>query len=136
MLLKFSSYIYKSISKQVKFIQCVYHKQWLRKVPFSKHVYFVQICPVFAGPVTYYYALIATFCHYYNKYTTILVVYNIVRLCYVTPVSLLTKSSNIIVFCYYYVVGFLRYLNSMNGWFSVFSQMGLLKAQFCNWATV
>ena len=43
----------KSISKQRKFTEHEYHKHRPRKVLFSEHVCFVQICPVFAGPVTY-----------------------------------------------------------------------------------
>ena len=39
--------------KQSKFTEHEYHKHRPRKVLFSEHVYFVQICPVFAGPVTY-----------------------------------------------------------------------------------
>ena len=52
MPLKLLCYIDKSIRKQIKFTECLYHKQWPRYVWFSEHVYFVQICPVFAGPVT------------------------------------------------------------------------------------
>ena len=49
--------IYKSIRKQRKFTEHEYHKHRPRKVLFSEHVYFVQICPVFAGPVTYVYMI-------------------------------------------------------------------------------
>ena len=52
MLLKLSGYATKTITKQIKFTECVYRKECPRKVPFSKHVYFVQICMVFKGPVT------------------------------------------------------------------------------------
>ena len=44
--------IHKSIRKQRKLTEHEYHKHRPRKVLFSEHVYFVQICPVFAGPVT------------------------------------------------------------------------------------
>ena len=43
---------YKSIRKQRQFTQHEYHKHRPRKVLFSEYVCFVQICPVFAGPVT------------------------------------------------------------------------------------
>ena len=46
--------IHRSIGKQRKLTEHEYHKHRPRKVLFSEHVYFVQICPVFAGPVTYY----------------------------------------------------------------------------------
>ena len=46
--------IHKSIIKQTKFTEHEYHKYRPRKVLFSEHVYSVQMCPVFAGPVTYY----------------------------------------------------------------------------------
>ena len=49
--------IQKSIRKQRKCTEHEYHKHRPRKVLFSEHVYFVQICPVFAGPVTYVMAL-------------------------------------------------------------------------------
>ena len=45
--------VHKSIRKQRKFTEHEYHKHRPRKVSFSEHVYFVQICPVFAGPVTF-----------------------------------------------------------------------------------
>ena len=35
------------------FTEHEYHKHRPRNVLFSEHVYFVQICPVFAGPVTF-----------------------------------------------------------------------------------
>ena len=41
------------INKQMKFAEWVKHKQLPRRVPFSEHVLFVQICPVFTGPVAY-----------------------------------------------------------------------------------
>ena len=42
----------KSVKKQIKFIECVYHKRRPRKVPNSEHVQLVQIYLIFAGPVT------------------------------------------------------------------------------------
>ena len=45
--------IHKLISKHRKFTEHEYLKHRPREVLFSEHVYFVQICPVFAGPVTY-----------------------------------------------------------------------------------
>ena len=44
--------IHKSIRKQSKFTEHEYHKHRPRKALFSELVYFVQISPVFAGPVT------------------------------------------------------------------------------------
>ena len=44
--------IQKWITKQRKLTEHEYHKHWPRNVLFSEYVYFVQICPVFAGPVT------------------------------------------------------------------------------------
>ena len=51
--MKFLCLIQKSISKERKFTEYDYHEHRPRKVLLSEHVYFVQICPVFAGPVTY-----------------------------------------------------------------------------------
>ena len=42
---------HKSICKERKFTKHYYQEHRPRKVLFSEHVYFVQICP---GPVTYY----------------------------------------------------------------------------------
>ena len=41
------------IRNLLKFTELIYHKQRLRNIGFSEHVKFVQICPVFARPVTY-----------------------------------------------------------------------------------
>ena len=38
----------------MQFTEHLYHKQRPRYGQFSEDVYFVQICAVFAGPVTYY----------------------------------------------------------------------------------
>ena len=54
MTIKSLCLIHKSIRKQSKFTEHEYHKHRPRNVLFSEHVYFVQICPVFAGPVTNY----------------------------------------------------------------------------------
>ena len=45
MPLKLLCNISKSITKQIKFTELVYHKHSPTKVPFSEYVYFVQICP-------------------------------------------------------------------------------------------
>ena len=45
--------IHKSISKERKFTEHDYHAHRPRKVLFSEHMYFVQICPVITGPVTF-----------------------------------------------------------------------------------
>ena len=45
--------IHRSIGNQRKLTEHEYDKHRPRTVLFSEHVYFVQICPVFAGPVTY-----------------------------------------------------------------------------------
>ena len=44
--------MHKAIRKQRKFTEHEYRKHKSRKVLLSEHLYFVQICPVFAGPVT------------------------------------------------------------------------------------
>ena len=44
--------IHRSIRKQIQLTEHEYHKHRPRKVLFFEHVYFVQICPVFAGSVT------------------------------------------------------------------------------------
>ena len=49
----YALFIHKSLRKQGKFTEHEYHKHRPIKVLFSEYVYFVQICPVFAGPVTY-----------------------------------------------------------------------------------
>ena len=38
----------------MKLTEVVYHTGGPRNVHFSENVYFVLICPVFAGPVTYW----------------------------------------------------------------------------------
>ena len=43
--------IHKSITKERKFTEHDYHEYRPRIVLFPEYVYFVQICPVFAGPV-------------------------------------------------------------------------------------
>ena len=53
MTMKSLCLIAKLIRKQTKFTEHEYHKHRPIKVPFSKVVQFVQICLVFAGPVTY-----------------------------------------------------------------------------------
>ena len=53
MTMKSICLIHKSIRKQTQFTEHEYPKHSSRKVPFSEHVQFVQICPVFAGPDTY-----------------------------------------------------------------------------------
>ena len=45
--------IYISIRKHKKFTENEYLKHRPRKVLFSEHVCFVQIYPIFAGPITY-----------------------------------------------------------------------------------
>ena len=49
MYLKFSCYVGESIIKQIKLTDC---ECWPQNVSFYECVYFMQISPVFAGPVT------------------------------------------------------------------------------------
>ena len=52
--MKLSALIQKLTRNYIKLTEVVYHTEGPRNVHFSEHVYFVQICPVFAGPVTFY----------------------------------------------------------------------------------
>ena len=47
-----SGLILKFMQNHIKLAELVCHTQRQRNVPFSEHVLFVQICPVFAGLVT------------------------------------------------------------------------------------
>ena len=52
MIVQFLGYVGKSIRKQIKFTEHVYHQPWPRKVLFSKCVTCGDM-PGFTGPVTY-----------------------------------------------------------------------------------
>ena len=51
--MKLSGLIQKFIWNNIKLAEVVYHTEGQRNVHFLEYVYFVQIYPVFAGPVTY-----------------------------------------------------------------------------------
>ena len=50
--MKLLGLILKFMKNHIKLAELVYHTQRPRNEPFSEHVLFVQICLVFAGPVT------------------------------------------------------------------------------------
>ena len=51
--MKLSGFILKFMRNCIKLSELVYHTQKPSNKPFSEHVLFVQICLVFAGPITY-----------------------------------------------------------------------------------
>ena len=82
--MKFFCLIQKSIRKERKLTEHEYHKYRPRKVPFSEHVYFVQICPVFAGPVTYIFIILM---HIPIAYIKLHVIHTYISYCFILEVS-------------------------------------------------
>ena len=83
MTMNFLYLIYKSIRKQGEFTEREYLKSRSRKVPFSEYAQFVQICPVFTGPVTIMPQFIYNFT-ILNYYISIVRLQAVVRyMCYV-----------------------------------------------------